>query len=63
MWHLINSKNKFYMFVLASKPYIPEIKGYCGNLIEIEYIHGRLVGKPFLTKTFWVTHKRLFLIN
>jgi hypothetical protein len=30
------------MLVLASKTYIPEIKGYCGNLIEIEHIDNKL---------------------
>jgi len=49
MWNLINSKNTFYMLVLASKTYIPEIKGYCGNLIEIEHLNNQL-GKE--TKAF-----------
>jgi hypothetical protein len=42
LWKLINDKNTFFMLVLAGKSYMPNIRSYCGNLIEIENIQNQI---------------------
>lgn len=38
IWQLVNNKHTYYMLMLAGKSYVPDIKAFCGSLVEVEQI-------------------------
>ena len=39
LWSLLNTKHTFYMLVLGEqKAFIPQIKDFCGNFVELEEV-------------------------
>jgi hypothetical protein len=52
IWSLLQRKDVFYMILLEQKSYVPELIGFCGDLIKIEEVRGNINHYPEDSKLF-----------